>query len=198
MDLATCSALSQHTAMRTHQLWRRCLMRGPRCVCVRADPEEPSEVPAGGAAVEAAAERVPPRRVRPPLRLRLLAPARLRRPDRLGPQHPQAARPAGRRAGRAGLRGHARHQLRDCPPAGQGSSSQRLHRTVPGKLRICSTTWREDVKIFMSDHRSFWVWTPGSTERPRVLRGTGDPCVSALYDSEGYTCWEWKPSSVCL
>lgn len=99
------------------------------CKPLRADPEEPSEVPAGRAALETAAERVPPRSLRPPLRLRLLPPTRVRRVNRVGARHPQAARPAGRRAGAAVM---------------------------------VSLKPREDVKVSMSQHGSFWVWTESS------------------------------------
>lgn len=85
----------------------------PVCPCTRADPEEPPEAAGGGAAVAAAAERAAPRRVGPALRLRLLPPARLRGPHRLGTQHPQEARSPGRRAARDGGRGRPPHQLSD-------------------------------------------------------------------------------------
>lgn len=57
---------------------------------------EASQAAESGGAVEAAAERVPPRRVLAALGLRVLAPARLRGPHLLGAQHPQEALAAGR------------------------------------------------------------------------------------------------------
>lgn len=73
----------------------------------------------------AAAERVPPGRVVPALGLRLLAPARLRRPHLLGAQHPQEARAAGHdRGGRLGGVPAHRRELTAARGASAGSPAR--------------------------------------------------------------------------
>lgn len=74
--------------------------------------------------MEAAAERVPPRRVLAALGLRVLPPARLRGPHLLGAQHPQEALSAGRdHSGRdCGVQAN-RGELMHRPPGGLGPDS---------------------------------------------------------------------------
>lgn len=80
-----------------------------------ADSEAP-EAAKSRRAVAAAPARVPPGRVHAALGLRLLAPARLRRPHLLRPQHPQEALAPGRGhrrrvGGVQAHRGELRHRL---------------------------------------------------------------------------------------
>lgn len=124
----------------------------------------------------AAAERAAPRRVGPPLRLRLLPPARLRGPHRLGTQHPQEARSPGRRAARDGGRGRPPRQL----SRGGWSSflAHGLHKTnifVKRTQDIFLSKRHKDMKTLMLYPR-----TAGNTQRPRVLCGATNPCATAF------------------
>lgn len=66
--------------------------------------------------------------------------------------------------------------------------------------------WHKDVKIFVLSQKFLGLdsWQHRKAKVPvafrpgfqQVLCGANGPGVTTLYDSEGYMCWQWKPSSV--
>lgn len=98
-----------------------------------ADSEAPQAAKSRNA-VAAAPARVPTGRVHAALGLRLLAPARLRRPHLLGPQHPQEALAPGR--------GHRRRV------GGVPAHRRELRPRLPGDLQKNSHTEETPLSFF--------------------------------------------------